>query len=568
LIRVKETPKNLLITFPYNELWVKRIKTLPSHRYSPTTKEWIVPREHKVAFLQLFEGEGIELFRATDSPHIAQEKRVVTFSELKDTLRRLPLRSALFKHQEEALQFGLEHPCFLLADQQGLGKSLESLAIGLARRSEGMVLVVCCVAGSQFNWLEQVHQHTTAKGLILGTQINKKGEMRIGSTTDKINHVRALKPNLYDVLIVNIEALRNPNLINALSRSIERKQIATVIIDEFSRGVKSSSSQQGKAIHLLRAPYRIAVTGTPIVNAPLDAYNALKWLGYETNSYNWFRNQYTVYSPFLPNKIEAFKNLGELRERLSEIMIRREKNTTLSLPPKLFTTEFVEMNKAQREIYKQVQKEIQDNIDLIVLLPNPLAKLTRLRQAATHTGLISTIVEESAKFERAFELIEDILAAKEKVIVFTNWVEVLRKFLEDAKKRFPRVRSLGIHGETKNRQIIINEFQQDPTFAILGGTIGSMGTAYTLHAASNVIFLDKPWTYTEFEQACDRVHRIGQTSTVNVYSLVAKDTVDEKVERLIERKAEYSNFLVEGKAPTAAIRTMLLDILTPVLKGE
>lgn len=174
---------------------------------------------------------------------------------------------------------------------------------------------------------------------------------------------------------------------------------------------------------------------------------------------------------------------------------------------------------------------------------NPLSQLIRLRQATGYTGILSSTIEESAKLDRLEEIVEDIIADGEKVIIFSNWTNIT----DEVEKRLQKYRPLVITGSTpeNERDFCVKQFQGEDDKKVIIGTIGAMGTGLTLTSANNVIFLDEPWNMALREQAEDRAHRIGQNKTVNIYFLLTKDTIDERIHTIVEDKGEVSDYIVD-----------------------
>lgn len=315
--------------------------------------------------------------------------------------------------------------------------------------------------------------------------------------------------------------------------------------DVLVHNCKNPSSQQGKAFIKLDADVRIAMTGTPLMNSPLDLYIILRWLGYEKHAYYSFKNYYAIYGGYGGYQIVGYKHLDELEEQLQSIMLRRLKSKVLDLPEKIYVNEYVDMTAKQSVIYKEVKAEIKSNIDMISIAPNPLAEMIRLRQATGYTGILSSTVQESAKLDRMMELISDALDSKQSVIVFSNW----KSITDEVENRLQanRIAYRCITGETADneRQKFVDDFQNGKADVMLG-TTGAAGTGITLNRASVVILLDEPWNMALREQAVDRAHRIGQKNNVTVYTIIAKNTIDEKIHKLVYEKGEMSEKIVDG----------------------
>ena len=308
---------------------------------------------------------------------------------------------------------------------------------------------------------------------------------------------------------------------------------------------KNPNTQQTKGFLKCLPQCRIGMTGTPLMNSPLDLYVILKWLGYETHSFTAFKNHYCVMGGYGGYEIVGYKNMDQLTAQVKEIMLRRLKDDVLDLPEKTYVDEYVEMSDKQSIIYKEVEMDIKANIDMVKFDNNPLATLIRLRQATGWTGILSSEIQESAKMERLEGLVEECISNNQKVIVFSNWTQMTDAISANLKARFT---TSVITGETKDevRQFIVDDFQNGNT-EVLVGTIGAMGTGLTLTAATTVIFYDEPWNKALFDQAVDRAHRIGQKSNITVYSLMCKDTIDERIHNIIYKKGAMSDALIDGK---------------------
>lgn len=319
----------------------------------------------------------------------------------------------------------------------------------------------------------------------------------------------------------------------------------------FAEGVlvhncKNPTSQQGKGLLKLSASAQIAMTGTPLLNTPLDLYVPLKWLGYESHSFYAFKNHYCIMGGYGGYQIMGYQNTKELRDTLGEMMLRRLKEDVLDLPEKLYVNEYVEMSAEQEKIYDEILNDLRLNVDKIALSPNPLSQLIRLRQATDYTGILSSDIKVSAKLDRMEDLVEEAVANGKKVVVFSNWTEVTDIALERLKRFNPATITGKIKDADTNLQK--DKFQNDDTCKVIVGTTPKMGVGYTLTAGTIVIFLDEPWTNGDKEQALDRCHRIGTSENITIYTLLTKNTIDERVNDIVRGKGELSDALIDGKS--------------------
>jgi len=483
-----------------------------------------------------------DVFRYKD-PEISKNYPVIDF------------KTKPFPHQMKAYQYGMERDRILIADDMGLGKSLESITIALGKKQQyGLkhCLVICGVNSLKWNWVQEIEEHSNEKAYVLGQRKKRDGTYRVGTNADKIKDLKNIDSVEEFFIITNVESLQNDDITKLLCDLCERKIIDISIADEFHK-MKNTESKQGKNTMKVRTKYQVALTGTPVLNSPLDLYAILCWLGYEKKSFYSFKSFYTRKGEH--NKVVGYRNMHILQENLSKIMLRRRKEDVLDLPEKQYKNILLEMPKDQLTIYNEVREALLNEIDLIELSPDPLARLIRLRQATAHTCILSSTISESIKIECMKELVAELVAESRKVIVFSNWTEVT-DIVGDALSEY---NPLFITGKTKDdeRIRIKDEFQNNPERMVIVGTIGAMGTGLTMTAAEAVIFMDEPWTNGAKEQAVDRAHRIGQKNNVLIYTLMCKDTIDERVHRIVETKGDISDVMVDKKKAAGMVKFLL-----------
>ena len=532
---------SMFISFPYDTKIIDIIRSFPTKYWSPDTKEWEVPALKLVEMKKKL--SGFEYQVSGEELLIKEEVEAPEDFEFK---------TKPFEHQIVGFNFGLNHQNWLLGDEQGLGKTKQVIDIAIAKKMKygyKHCLIICGVNGLKWNWREEIKTHSNEESFILGQRL-KRGKLVIGSTQDKINDLDVLLTSPETIseyfLITNVESLRNEDIVAKLGQLCENKSIGIVAADEVHK-MKNPTSQQGKGFLKINSECKIAMTGTPLMNTPLDLFIILKWLGFEKHSFYAFKNHHCVMGGFGGYEVIGYKNMGELQEQLDTIMLRRLKEEVLDLPEKTYIDEYVEMKGKQEQIYKEVTMEIKANIDQISIAPNPLAELIRMRQATGYTGILSSTIQESAKLDRMEELIEDAVENGKKVVVFSNWTqmtdEIVHRIIYKMKLNCAR-----ITGQTPDtdRQVLVDQFQ-DGKFDVMVGTIGALGTGVTLTAGTVEIFLDEPWNKALKNQAEDRCHRIGQNNNVTIYTLLTKNTIDERIHELVERQGALSDAIVDGK---------------------
>ena len=531
---------SIFVSFPYDINIINTIRELPTRYWINDTKEWEIPFKKLEDMINTF-SDKYEMQIITDYPQCFAEEDEI------DIPNGFEFKTKPFNHQIEGFKYGLNHSKWLLGDSMGLGKTKTVIDLAIAEKimhGYKHCLIICGVNGLKWNWVNEINTHSNEHGYILGQKTRKNGKLIIGSVADRLADAENLSEIEEYFIITNIETLRDERIAFALNKSCEDGDIGVVAVDEIHM-CRNIASQQGKGIlKLTDAPYKVAMTGTPLMNHPMDLYAILRWLGYEKHSFYAFRNHHCIMGGFGGHEIIGYKNLDELQEQLNDIMLRRLKEDVLDLPEKTYIDEYVEMTSKQSKIYREVLDDIKDNIDQITIAPNPLAQLIRLRQATGYTGILSSTIQESAKLDRMEELVDEAIENGQKVVIFSNWQKIIDPVMDRLKKYNP----LSITGDTNDadRQNIIDSFQNDKNYSVICGTVGALGTGVTLTAASVMIFLDIPWNDALYSQAVDRFYRIGQTNNVTVYNITCRDTIDERILEIVRKKGAMSNFIVDG----------------------
>lgn len=548
-----DNPYSIFVTFPYDQKIVDTIRTIEGRRWNSEKKEWELPIT------------GLETLIVNLPEFDFDINGYVDFSEEENESVEIPqnfsFKTSPFKHQVEGFEYGLSHNNWLLGDEQGLGKTKQVIDIAVAKKlalGYKHCLIVCGVNGLKWNWVEEIKTHSNEQAYILG-QRQRAGKTVIGSTSDKLNDIMNLfraNDNTPYFIITNVESLRNEQIVTKLKLLCQKKIINIVAADEVHK-MKNPASQQGKGFLQIQPECKIAMTGTPLMNNPFDLYIILKWLGYEKHTFNAFKHHYATYGGYGGYEVIGYRYLDELQHKLDSIMLRRLKNDVLDLPEKTHIAEYVEMTPKQAQIYKEISSEIRMNIDQIKMANNPLAELIRMRQATGYTGILSSKVCESAKLDRMEELVSDAIENNKQVVIFSNWTQMTDVVYDRLCGKYPLA---VITGQTKDaeRQQMVEKFQSGKAKVIIG-TIGAMGTGITLTAGTVEIFLDEPWNRANKEQAEDRCHRVGTKQNVTIYTILCKDTIDERINELVEKKGKMADALVDGRYN--GDKTALLDFL-------
>lgn len=528
---------SLYVTFPYDEKIVDVIRGFSSRYWDKDKKQWEVPLSKLSDMVENLSDYEFDI----SGTYVDLTPKVF------DVPKDFSFKTTPFKHQIEGFNFGVQHERWLLGDEQGLGKTKQVIDIAVAKKLENQCkhcLIICGVNGLKWNWKNEIKTHSNESGWILGQRFNKSGKLIIGSNKDKLEDLNNLSHIKDYFLITNVETLRDEVIKDKLA-NLCSTEINMVAIDEIHK-CKNPSSQQGKGILKLQPKYRIAMTGTPLLNTPLDLFIILKWLGYEKHSYYQFKNHHCIMGGYGNYQIMGYRYLEDLQEQLNDIMLRRLKKDVLDLPEKLRIDEYVEMTPKQAKLYNEIELDIKTHIDQIKMANNPLAELIRLRQATGYTGILSSTIKESAKLDRMEELVEEAVGNGKQVVIFSNWTQMTDIIRARLAKKY---KGVVITGQTNDaeRQVNVNHFQNNNDCKYIIGTIGAMGTGLTLTAGTVEIFMDEPWNRGTKEQAEDRCHRVGTTENITIYTLICKDTIDEKINNIVMQKGEMADALVDGK---------------------
>lgn len=569
--RLKPTSLSKLsafVSFEYESNLVSIIKSMGTRVYIPDKKTWEIP-ESAVPMLMSRLRDYDVLLRG-EMRHETPESHAQLPSGFVFTTKP-------YKHQMEGVIYGLEHESFLLGDDQGLGKTKEIIDISMCRKqTDGLkhCLIICGINGNKYNWADEVKIHSREDSWILGTRFTKRSPIKMieGSTKDKMEDLNNIPHQFF--WITNIETLRGGSFKEKQGkRTVMRFPIAEKIQELCDKGIigmiafdeahkaKNPDSQQGKALLSIdcKGP-KIPMSGTFVLNNPLDLYLPLRWAGFETHSFYAYKQHYCTMGGFGGKEIVGYKNLDELRSMVSKVMLRRVKGDVLDLPPKVHTIEWVDAYPEQKSLYKDVRDQVRDNIDKVKVHPDPLSEMLRLRQVTGYPGILSSTVTKSAKMDRMEELVEEEVSVGGKAIIFSNWSEMTNVIRHKLKKYNPAY----ITGEVGSVQRMEEKdrFQNDPNCKVMIGTIGALGTGFTLTAAQLVIFVDEPWNRGIKDQAEDRAHRIGTRGTVRVVTILTRDTVDEGVYNLVQKKGKMADLLVDGKVDGKNVDNVLSYLLT------
>lgn len=589
MILVTQNNDKYEIRFSYDPEAIALVKNVPGRMWNPEGKFWSIPLARLGFLIAQFKGTKYESqlnIQSNEDINVnasINDANIIPDIDISDIHLYVEPGGHLFNHQKDMLKFakwrynnGLKSG-FILADEMGGGKTLELMNWAMyLKEKHGCkhCLVVACVNSAKYNWVADITKHTNGSEIpyILGSRLKRDGSLNLNTgSKEKLQDLMSMKMYGKDekalpyFLIINIEAIRMRQgkiypIADRLVELINSGEIGIIALDEIHRGC-SAHSLQGKQVLQIKKKCTqqiqwVPMTGTPITSKPTDVFLPLRLVdGHMSSSYYTWCQKYCIYGGFGGHEIVGYKNVPELKDKLQPNMLRRLKKDILDLPPKIHYTEYIENSPYQDKLYNKILEGIVSERSSIVKSLNPLAKFLRLRQVNGSPELVDNSISisdknylnKNAKLSRLLELLEDILAEpSEKVVIFSNWVEPLRTlytFVSKLYKTCCYTGTMSAEDREKHKAAFIN----DPERRIMLGTVGALGTSHTLTVARNVIFYDSPWNPADIEQAEDRCHRAGTISTVYVYSLITKNTVDEKVHDILSRKEGTANYIVDNE---------------------
>ena len=533
---------SIFVDFEYKAELVDVMHQVPNAIFHKKDKLWETPLtelSRLITFLHNY--DDIDLIMLKDKPK--QEDKVYSLLDYKTTP---------YDYQLDGIQFGLNHDKCLILDQPGLGKTIQCIYIAQERYYKGEIehcLIVCGLNTLKFNWKKEIEQHSDLTAKILGERLNRKGRLVVDGVDTRLQQLK--EPIEEFFVITNIETLRDDRILKELNKGANKFDM--VVADEIHK-MNNITSAQGKNFSKLKSKYKIGLTGTFLVNSPLDAYMALKWVDIDRSTATNFKYFYSVYGGRFGNELIGYKNLEILKDQLADISIRRTKDI-LNLPEKNYIHELLEMDDKQSKFYNNIVEGIIEEVDKVSIdKNNVLALTTRLRQSTSDPSILTTENIKSAKLLRAKELVQEIISQGEKVIVYTTFKQPLYTLSEELKKYKPLVCT----GDTKEEEVWkrVDKFQTDNEHYLMLATIQKMGTGITLTKASYVIFIDSAWTRADNEQAEDRIHRIGAKKPCFYYYLWTKDTYDENVRALVDKKDALSTYINDDELTLDKMETL------------
>ena len=424
----------------------------------------------------------------------------------------------------------------ILADDMGLGKTIQLLAViqsYLEEEKNPNPSIVVCPSSLSLNWKNEIDKFAP----------NIKTLVIHGNAEERANQIENIEK--YNLVITSYDLLKR-DIEEYKAKDYKFKYI---IADE-AQYIKNNNTQNAKVIKEIKADTRFALTGTPIENSLSELWSIFDFImpGY-LYSYRKFKEIYEV--PIVKDNDEWV--LKKLKMLIEPFILRRTKQEVLTeLPDKTISVLNNEMQDEQLKIYtsymanakREVSQELKEN-GFEKSQMKILALLMRLRQICCHPSLfISNYTGESSKLNQCIEVIKDAVLSGHKILLFSSYSSMLEIIGEELKKE--NIKHFKLTGQTKvgDRLKLVEEFNSNDEIKVFLISLKAGGTGLNLIGADMVIHYDPWWNLSAENQATDRTYRIGQKKNVQVYKLITKDSIEERIYELQEKKAQLAKSML------------------------
>ena len=410
-----------------------------------------------------------------------------------------------------------------LADDMGLGKTLQAIAL-----------------------LSNLHEEKKKKSIVIMPKsliYNWENEIKKFSPKLKVGVYYGINRDFSSLKKVDVILTTYGTIRNDIENLLEHK-FDLLILDE-SQNIKNINSQTTKAVLLLNAKKRVALSGTPIENNLLELYSLFRFLNPEMfGSVQRFTNSY-----ILPiQKYSDTSTIEELKKKIYPFLLRRVKKEVLEdLPDKIEKLVYVDMNDEHRKFYEERRKYYYSLLEKNTSSQGNFDKFFVLQAINELRHIVSSPELETKKIisSKKEVLIENVIEAIEnnhKVLVFVNYLSSIESICDSLKEN--KIKYLKMTGQTKDRQNLVDKFQNDSRYKVFVMTLKTGGVGLNLVSADTIFIYDPWWNTTVENQAIDRAYRLGQDKTVFAYKMIMRNTIEEKILKLQEIKNKLLDDLI------------------------
>lgn len=528
------TPSCYKVAFQYHPMMVKCIRRIPSARYQAEGKFWEVSTQD-LHYLRMMGAWARENHFVSSVLWLEDKEPVISYEPLPMPTLDVPHNMLIepYDYQKEGIAYALEKKRCIMGDEMGLGKTVQ--AIGVLAVTKAFPALVVCPASLKVNWQREMKKFAGINAVILNDD-NRQTWQRFWEIKRQDGKPCA------EVFITNYESLKK-FFVARIKRegrftlkSVEFDErinlFRTVIIDE-SHKCKTKSTQQSKFVQGIcqGKEYILELTGTPVVNNNTDLIQQLTIMGR--------LGDFGGYSKFVARYCAGERKSSHLKElnyllRKTCFFRRLKKDVLTQLPDK--TRSYLVMDIDNMREYKAAERDVVKYLVQYRAADDEKIQRTIRGAIMVKMGILKQI-SARGKVRSALDIIHDTIDGGQKLIVFC----FLKEVVQAIKQEFRDAVSVTGDDNDRQKQWAVDRFQTDESCRLIVLNYKSGGVGLTLTAASNVLFVEMPWTAAACNQAEDRAHRNGQKNAVNCVYLLGKGTIDEYIYNLIQQKREISN---------------------------
>lgn len=529
--RIFAEKSTAVVEFEYNTDVIESVKSLPGKKWDSKKKRWTAdktPELLQFAFRHSFDVDA-DLREEIEGTISSAASRLENSSAVSAEIEIAGLSGELMPYQKAGVKYAVETRRCFIADQMGLGKTIQ--AIAAIEKEQCYPVVVICPKSLKENWKREWNKWVPSRTVQV---VNGKDDIQKA-----------------DVIVVNYD------IVSRFISALKFVGLNAMICDE-SHYVKNPSAARTKAImqiakYVPRSGMVILLSGTPITNSPQEIVSQLDILGVLGKfggKWAFLRRYAGAYYNGYHWDTSGATNTNELNIRLRQICyIRRVKNDVLKeLPEKSRNIVTVSGSKDGMLAYVRAER------DLISFLAENGYRASDSAQHLQKTNVLKKLASE-AKLDAAYEWIDNFLAGTDrKLVVFAHNVSIV----DALAKKYGNLRVSG-RDDMDSRQHAIDSFQNNPDSRVIVLNLQAGSVGITLTAASDVLFVQMGWTPAEHDQAEDRCHRIGQINNVQAYYMICAGTIDEDIYELIQQKRGVVDSVTDGD--TQVSHTVLADLM-------
>ena len=448
-----------------------------------------------------------------------------------------------------------------LADDMGLGKTIQVLAFlqKIIDKDTGTGTHLLIIPTSLLsNWVNEIFKFSPQLKFFVAHPSNQKFNKLTNLTQ------RYLTAN-YDLVITTYGYVRR-------SENFKKIKWNYIILDE-AQAIKNSGAAQTRSIKSLRSRNRLVLTGTPIENRISDLWSLFDFIN------PGFLGSKQEFQQTVKRLQKGNEGMGKIRSVVSPYILRRlktDKKVISDLPPKIELKSYAYLSKKQAVQYQKLVRYVQESLEHSSGIKRRgliLSSLMKFKQICNHAdqyiGMGNFNISGSGKFERLKDICETIFEKREKVLIFTQFKEIIGP-LEQFLYKMSGEKGLTLHGGTsvKKRKAAVDTFQSDEYVPYFILSLRAGGTGLNLTAANHVIHFDRWWNPAVENQATDRAFRIGQTKKVVVHKFITKGTLEEKIDQMIEDKSKLLSDIIGDKGSEVKFTEMENEEIIDLIKMD